>query len=44
MERVDIAYELGILDLSHFCYNPENQEEVLRLRDEMSEAILKGRK
>ena len=42
MERVDIAYQVGIMPLEGFCYDPRNQEEVLRLRDTISEAILKG--
>lgn len=43
MERVEIGHAVGIMDLSGFCYDPRNQEEILRLRDTISEAILKGR-
>lgn len=44
MERVDIGWELSRLDLRGFSYDPSFQSEVLRLRDEMCQAVLKGRK
>lgn len=41
--RVEIGDAVGRMDLSGFCYDTRNQGEVLRLRDAISEYIIKGR-
>ncbi len=41
-ERVRIADVIQCYPLDHFCYDTNNQGELLRLRDTLSEAIRKN--
>jgi hypothetical protein len=42
IERQRCADLVAIYPLDGFCYDINNQGEILRLRDTLSEAILKG--
>ena len=41
-ERLRCANIAAMFDLTGFCYDTNNHGEILRLRDTISEAILKG--